>query len=334
MLCIAPWRAAESAATSSSASMDVEFNVDDGPSAAEPTAPEADSTLPVPHHAAAKPSPVPAANVIPMPVVATSADVPSAPPAGPPAGSGFDLSPSSVAMGAFLMDGGLSCADAGVPAEEQDRLASVRLDDYLSQRIADGSRVVSKRGPPDLQRQKNGAYTYHSSAFDAVITAEGDVRFLERGAVEGVPVEELVKPAESLKTVATFDVTDAILRAAGQDPYQSEKRWFFEQTETLRNDLADKHNAKLRQVARVSLERNLHALIDNPALTAGQKHQGVFALWNDCAADEVGTEAQQLIERFVRTFMPVGSALAFSESELTTLNTLRAGKRLFAPYAG
>lgn len=58
-----------------------------------------------------------------------------------------------------------------------------------------------------------------------------------------------------------------------------------------------------------------------------------IALWNDCADDETGSEAQRLIEQWVRLYLPRGSALGYEESELERLNQQRIGKRVFAPYA-
>lgn len=74
-------------------------------------------------------------------------------------------------------------------------------------------------------------------------------------------------------------------------------------------------------------------IVADAGLTAQQKRVQVFALWNDCADDETGSEGQRAIEQLVRLYMPRGSALGYAPRELDELNGQRMGRRVFDPYA-
>jgi len=80
------------------------------------------------------------------------------------------------------------------------------------------------------------------------------------------------------------------------------------------------------------LRGRLIAIVEDPARSASERRRAVFALWNDCADDEVGRRAQRAVEAFICERMPRGSALGYGAQEIAALDLQRAGRRPFRPY--
>jgi hypothetical protein len=77
----------------------------------------------------------------------------------------------------------------------------------------------------------------------------------------------------------------------------------------------------------------LVAIIEDESRSPHERKRAVFALWNDCADDEVGERAKLAIETLIRERMPRGGALGYGADELAAFDLQRAGRRPFAPYS-
>jgi len=248
----------------------------------------------------------------------------------------IDLSPRAVARAASDRSAGaaLSCAalhaDAGAQCEVDSdgddnkrlRAANERLELALEAAANDGLRSIAEE-KPKLERASDGSYRFEGRGFVAKIERDGTVQLEDRPAVQIAPIP----------IGGTFDLTEAIEGGLlGRELHGTEKRWFLAQTASLRGELAKRERERARLHGRSNLERELVRLASDTSRSLEARHAEIFALWDDCEADEHGSAAQELIERFVRSAMPEGSASSFAHDELEALNRGRVSKRRFDPY--
>lgn len=256
---------------------------------------------------------------------------PAAAPNAPSAPSArLDLSPRAVAM--RMNDGAPGCAelraDAGPHCDSggDDALLAEAANRRLAEALRGAAQDGLKQAPytkPKLVRDGAG-YRYEGSGFVGRIGADGSVVLDDRPGVQLAPIP----------IAGSFDLTNAIEGGLmGRELFATEKRGFLEQTEALRAELTERARERARQLGRSSLERELTRIARDATRPLAARHADIFALWDDCAADEHGTAAQALIERFVRREMPEGSAHAFTREELEALNGERVSARRFEPYA-
>ena len=111
----------------------------------------------------------------------------------------------------------------------------------------------------------------------------------------------------------------------------AERREFLARTRALREHLHAKAQARARHRADRELTRALARLWDSQEPLVARKTK-LFALWDDCADDEVGDLRRAQIESFVRSECPPGQACAFTKGELAMLNRERVSRRPFEPY--
>jgi hypothetical protein len=134
-----------------------------------------------------------------------------------------------------------------------------------------------------------------------------------------------------------FDVTDALLRRKGQDPYFSKKLKYLDSTRDERVQIGSKYKAAQLKQATQLMQKNLEAVFASTQDPAARK-QGMFELWDDCAETgeaaviEAGRAARQLVVGTIRSRFPAGGPQAFTTAELAALNQRRHSKAVFAPY--
>jgi len=243
-----------------------------------------------------------------------------------------DLSPRAVALSAHESSAGAarSCAalhaDAGMQCEDGEAArvsdAHARLQASLSAAAGSGLRS-SADAKPKLTKSSDGSYAFEGTGFTATIERDGAVQLEDKSVVQVAPIP----------IGGTFDLMDAIEGGLlGRELHATEKRWVLEQTASLRAELAARELERLRMAGRTGLEQELRRLAGDTTRSLDKSHADIFALWDDCAADEHGTVAQELIERFVQREMPEGSAKAFTREELEALNRKRVSARRFDPY--
>ena len=136
---------------------------------------------------------------------------------------------------------------------------------------------------------------------------------------------------------ATFDISDAIMRDHGMDPYASAKRKWLDETRDERYAIGKAYDQKRLRKSTVLMEKNVARLLAVTADTRARK-RGLFELWDDCAeagSDDVlagAKAARAFVLGVIRTEFPAGSANAFTADELAQLNAHRASRAKFAPY--
>lgn len=148
---------------------------------------------------------------------------------------------------------------------------------------------LTVRDPPKLRRHRDGTHHYQGHAFKAVVEPDGSVTF-DDGYGQGVTVR--------------FDITDAIMRRRGEDPYRVEKNWFLEGTQEFRKELYERWQAKQTLVAIRKLRVRLLRISENDTLTGSEKAARVIALFQDTADDDAGALARNTISEFVADRMP------------------------------
>jgi len=134
-----------------------------------------------------------------------------------------------------------------------------------------------------------------------------------------------------------FDVTDALMRGHGQDPYAAKKLRILDATRDERVQIGNKRRHEVLGRAAQLMQQNLDQAWASVTDPAGRK-QALFDLWDETAetgtADlvEAGAAARKLVIGFIRARLPAGSATAYTAAELTALNNKKQSKAKFAPY--
>jgi hypothetical protein len=208
-------------------------------------------------------------------------------------------------------------------SELRDRMKHARDGADLT---ADRERLVGlreQRAHVELKQHKDGTYSATRRTFEAEVERDGTVHLHDRSnaQLEGGAV--------------TFDVTDALMRAHGIDPYASAKLRMLDRTRDQRVAIGREfrrmqlsHSAELMQA---NVERAWTITTDVHA-----RKQDLFELWDECAEagdPEVvagGAAARQYVTRFIQ--VKLRGADAYTADELARLNARRRSQAVFAPY--
>ena len=238
---------------------------------------------------------------------------------------GIGLSPRAAAAG-WLAAQRAACeppADAvcQVDDEADSDTPQVRLQAHLDE-VAGTVPHVSDRPPPELRRDIRGDYHFESAAIRAVIHHDGTFAFEDKiGGVAPIPLG------------GSFDITFFVEKhILGKTIFAAEKAWFLDETADLRARLAHAARTDRLRGGQRALRGRLIAIIEDPARSPSDKRSAVFATWDTCSQDEIGTRGQRVIEALIRERMPQDSQLGFSEVELAALNARRTSVRSFDPY--
>ncbi len=135
---------------------------------------------------------------------------------------------------------------------------------------------------------------------------------------------------------ATFDVTDALMRHYGDDPYASNKRKFLDDTREERYQIGVEYKHKRLAHSAQLMQQNIDRVWAT-AITLDARKRGLFELWDECA--EVGSDdltagalaARTLVTGTIRSRLT--GADAYTASELATLNAHRTSHARFDPYS-
>lgn len=187
--------------------------------------------------------------------------------------------------------------------------------------------------PPPSRRASEastGAVQFDRGGFSTTLGADGSIHFTDHslaGAGWGGLVAWL-----------TFDVSDQIMRAGGDDPYLGEKLRIMDETREERMAVRRLYDATMMRRALDDLPRYLAAVWQQRAWSTAVRRRILFALWDEAAEDgtelmrAAGDEAREIIETFVAQHLPAGSPHAFRGDELVGLNRVRTSRVRFAPY--
>lgn len=287
------------------------------PAEASAAGPTASGSLEGPTHAESSPG--------------TSRTVPVAP---------WNVVPSAVARG------DVASGVPGLPTSaDVERAMEAEIDAAL--REAARAPHLSERPPPSLRRTSDGGYRWEGTGFIARIEPDGAVSFSDLPGLRfgGLgpeadptayadfrPAPGALPPGSTVDVRFRFDITEALERRHGNDPYYADRAWFLEQTEEVRDRLARRHAEEQHRRQLLRLRGRLDALMQDETRTLAARHREVFATWDDFDEDEVGRRARDALIAFVRERWPEGSANAFTDAELDALNAGRTSTERFAPY--
>ncbi|HUS68973.1 MAG TPA: hypothetical protein VMZ28_30765 [Kofleriaceae bacterium] len=187
--------------------------------------------------------------------------------------------------------------------------------------------------PPPSPRAGEGStgpVSFDRGGFTTHLGADGSIDF-EDHSLAGAGWMGLV-------AWLTFDVSDQIMRANGDDPYVSEKLRIMDETFEERMAVRRQYDAMIMRRALDDLPRYLAAVWSYPGWSPTVRRRILFALWDEAAEDGSelvragGEEARQTIEAFIAAHLPAGSPDAYPGRELAELNRLRTTRVAFAPY--
>jgi hypothetical protein len=134
------------------------------------------------------------------------------------------------------------------------------------------------------------------------------------------------------------EITDYVMRKLGEDPYQSDKLLWMDQTRDERVQIGRVHRERQLKRADEIMRRHLDRVWARTDLRLAEKKEALFELWDDGAEDgdamliEAAGRARTLVIGFVRSRLPAGSPGAYTRAELEALNRRRTSRARFAPY--
>lgn len=205
----------------------------------------------------------------------------------------------------------------------------------------------------------NGTFRFDHPGFTAKVARDGRVELKDKPSAQPFfegPCVECVKrdlsnyvddpssgKAMNLmallpKVGVRFDITDYVMRKIGDDPYNHAKAKFLDETRDQREAMWQAESEERLREALQTLPAQLAKIWLHDAWTEAERRQVLFDLWDECAetgsAERVrlGKQIRVTIMAFIRRNLPAGSAHAYSEAELKTLNARRSSKAAFAPY--
>jgi hypothetical protein len=134
-----------------------------------------------------------------------------------------------------------------------------------------------------------------------------------------------------------FDVTDAIMRLRGEDPYARAKLAMLDATRDERVRMGNAYRTE--QLARTPIYvannvARVFAVLHEPRA----QREALFQLWDECTekGDDKALAATAVARAFIvsaiRTHFPAGSPAAYSAGELAALDRKRSAHEPFAPY--
>jgi hypothetical protein len=167
-----------------------------------------------------------------------------------------------------------------------------------------------------------GEYEFKGKAFHARIARDGRVSFDDKS----------IRDFKGLS--GGFDITDMVMRAKGNDPYRAEKQAFMNQTEAMRKKMAQSALRERVAASLANLPAHLASIWHDTRQSAAERRRTLYETWKDGAESDnnvdAGQNACEIVETFVRRYLPEGSPDAYSEEELAMLN--RGQKKKFQPY--
>ncbi len=228
--------------------------------------------------------------------------------------SGFDYGPGPSRRGP---PAGLGTTDTG-PSERE-----------LEESLGGGLRAEAmtkrhlQREPFRLQRRPDGSQAWVGPRLTGVVLPNGEVRFEDHGNAS----------VDLATGTGTFDLTEAIMGASGQDPLRAERDYFMRHTEELRARLEAEHRSQETRRGLRLISPRLDRVWQTTSRTPESRRLRIFRLWDECAEDEpAGLEARAEMLRWIRLNLPPGSEFAYTEAELRRFNAHRESREEFQPY--
>jgi hypothetical protein len=135
-----------------------------------------------------------------------------------------------------------------------------------------------------------------------------------------------------------FDITDAVMRGAGQDPYAPIKQQLADETREQRICMAKAAQNRRQSAALLELSARVKAIAARADLAPRERRQVIFEIWDECtegpgdSSVDYGGMARAIILSTIREVFPAGGELAYQPAELVAMNRRRTSRERFAPY--
>jgi hypothetical protein len=187
----------------------------------------------------------------------------------------------------------------------------------------------AQRDAEELKPAGNGTYQSHHGAFDATVARDGTVNLHDKPSVELSP--------GCIFAGCPMSLDDAMMRAAGIDPYRAAKLHWLDKTREERFQIGLANRKTELAHSAQAMQRNL-TWMWNKTRDPAERKLALFEMWDEVAEsgdDDLvrgGQAARSYLVGFVRSKLPEGSVGAFTGDELAQLNAHRRSQEPFAPY--
>jgi hypothetical protein len=188
-----------------------------------------------------------------------------------------------------------------------------------------------------LRPDGGGGYRMDRETFAARVDRDGRVTFTDKPNIQSDG--PTAGGFGALGWAGRFDVTDAIMRARGEDPYRYEKAKFLDETREMRCAMAAVERSDNLREAVHALSSFLDKIWSHDAWSPAERRRVIFELWDDCAEEgdvemlAAAAQARASIVGFIRRRLPEGSTAGYGLDELARLNRGRRSQQVFDPYA-
>ncbi len=200
--------------------------------------------------------------------------------------------------------------------------------DLLASPLAKGGAA-----PRELPKVLHG-----SGGVTARVAEDGSIHFRDpHGVVVDDSPFQAVGSGVGAGVSGHFDLTDQVMKHAGQDPYAPSKRAIADETREQRLCMAMRYQGERRKQELFNLATKVRRLAARVDLSLAERREIVFDIWDECTEEaESGTDygamARSTILAVARDVFPAGSERAYQPAELLALNQRRSSRQRFAPY--
>jgi hypothetical protein len=214
----------------------------------------------------------------------------------------------------------------GAPIQPPPLPGPLRRTGVASRADRLGSGVVADGG---------GRYRQERMTFVSHVDEDGSVHFTDKANIQSDGFG--VAPIGFLFS-GRFDITEALMRMHGEDPYRYEKAKFMEASRAERIEMAAGARAQRLRDAAVKMPAYLEKIWRERRWPPAERRLALFALWDEVSEDgdpelvAAGAKVRQEILWFIQRRLPEGVADAFTRAELDALNAHRKSHARFEPY--
>ena len=214
----------------------------------------------------------------------------------------------------------------GAPIQPPPLPGPLRRSGVASREERLGSGVVADGG---------GRFRQERTTFTSHVDEDGSVHFTDKGNVQidggGIlPLGFLLG--------GHFDITEALMRMHGEDPYRHEKAKFMEASRGERMEMAAAVRAERLKDAVVKMPPYLEKIWRTARWSPAERKLALFSLWDEVIEEgdaelvAAGAKVRQEILWFIQRRLPAASADAFTRTEIDALNAHRKSTARFDPY--
>lgn len=222
-----------------------------------------------------------------------------------------------------------STMDVETPEQRDQRLAG-NLDATLRTATTARPEGFGRRVLPEPVHRPDGSLAYALGQVTAIVNRDGTFTFDDTAGVDF----EGMGNAERQGMTARWGLEEWMMRRHGADPHASTRRWFANQTESLREEMMTRHMETQARTAARGMRGRMGRLLADETRTMVERRRALFDQWDDCSEGElIGDAVRTAILEVVRDRLPEGSPDAYPTSELDELNRRRASTAEFRPYA-